>query len=223
MSKLTITNEGCMNLLSRIPDNHIDLLLTDPPFGMSYQSNNRKEKHKKIENDENLDWLPSWMSEIRRVMKKDSHLYIFCSWHKVDVFKIEIERYFKIKNLIVWAKNGGGMGDLKGGYGGTHELCFFINNGKPLNGSRDSDVIKKAYITGNKLHPTQKPINLMEYFILKSSEVGDVVMDTFGGSFPVAVACSNTQRNFIGCELDKEYFDAAMKRINEHKQQIRMF
>ena len=223
MSKITITNEDCMELLKRTPDNHIDLVLTDPPFGMSFQSNNRKDKHKKIENDDNLDWLPLWVEEIKRVSKEDSHLYIFCSWHKVEVFKIELEKHFKIKNLIVWAKNGGGMGDLKGGYGGSHELCFFINNGKDLNGRRDSDVIKKAYRTGNKLHPTQKPINLMEYLIEKSSKEGDLVLDTFGGSFSVAFACHNSKRSFIGCELDTDYYNDAMKRLKTHQQQLTMF
>lgn len=105
-----VYNEDCFEAINRISDKSIDLVLTDPPFGMSFQSNHRKEKHKKIENDNNLDWLPKWMEQIKRVCKDDSHLYIFCSWHKVDVFKIEIEKHFKIKNLMVWSKNGGGDG-----------------------------------------------------------------------------------------------------------------
>lgn len=215
-------NCDCFDMLAILEDNSIDLLLTDPPYGMAFQSGHRKEKHKKIQNDDNLDWLPAWMSEINRVMKPESHLYIFCSWHKVDIFKQEIEKYYQVKNLIVWHKNGGGMGDLKGGYGGVHELLFFINNGKDLNGRRDTDVINKAYRTGNDNHPTEKPVNLMEYLIEKSSDPGDLVMDTFSGSFPVAFACHNTGRKFIGCEIDEKYYNDAVKRMDLHKDVLRL-
>ena len=221
--QIELKNIDCMELLSEIGSKSIDLVLTDPPYGMSFQSGKRKIKHKKIEGDDGLDWLPDWVSEINRVTKDDAHLYIWCSWHKVDVFKIELEKYFKIKNLLVWAKNGGGMGDLNGGYGGCHELCFFINEGKHLNGIRDTDVIDKAYRTGNDYHPTQKPINLMEYLIEKSSQVGDLVLDCFSGSGTTAIACNNTKRNFIGSEIDKEFYDISVKRINNETSQVKLF
>lgn len=220
---ITLKNQDCMEMLSEIDDKSIDLILTDPPYGMDFQSNNRKKKHKKIEGDTNLEWLPMLISELSRVVKDNSHLYIWCSWHKVDVFKIELEKHFKIKNLIVWAKNGGGMGDLKGGYGGRHEICFFINNGKDLNGSRDTDVIDKAYRTGNEYHATQKPVNLMEYFIEKSSKKGDLVMDCFSGSGSTAIACHNTGRRFVGSELDEEFFKTSVQRIKTIQNQQRLF
>lgn len=220
---IDLRNIDCMKLLAEIPSKSIDLVLTDPPYGMDFQSNSRTIKHKKIEGDINLDWLPEWVTEIRRVVKDDSHLYIWCSWHKVDVFKIELEKHFKIKNLIVWAKNGGGMGDLKGGYGGCHELLFFINNGKDLNGRRDTDVIDKAYRTGNEYHPTQKPENLMAWLIEKSTKEGDLVLDCFSGSGSTAMACHTTKRKFIGSELDTEFYDISMKRIEQLKQQLTIF
>lgn len=213
----------CMELLRSMKDQSVDLVLTDPPYGMSFQSNHRKEAHKKIIGDDNLDWLPLWMKEISRVCKEDSHLYIWCSWHKVDIFKQEIEKYFKVKNMIVWAKNGGGMGDLKGGYGGCHEICFFVNNGKDLNGSRDTDVITKAYRTGNKYHPTQKPVNLMAYLINKSTKKGDLVLDCFSGSGSTAIACHETGRNFIGSELDDDFYKTSMKRIEQMTAQTTLF
>jgi len=218
-----VYNEDCFLAMKKIKTGSIDLVLTDPPFGMSFQSNARKEKHRKIANDDNLNWLPNWVSEIARVCKDDAHLYIFCSWHKVDVFKIELEKHFKIKNLMIWAKNGGGMGDLKGGYGGVHELCFFINNGKDLNGSRDVDVIRGAYRTGNNHHPTEKPINLMEYFIEKSSMSGDLVLDTFAGGGSTLIAAKRLDRNYIGIELDSEYCKTIESRLINEAQQSRLF
>lgn len=220
---IELVNEDCFNLLKRIGNKTIDLVLTDPPYGMSFQSGHRKDKFEKIKNDDNLDWLPLWISEIKRVVKDDSHLYIWCSWHKIDVFKQELEKHFKVKNIIVWAKNGGGMGDLKGGYGGRHEFCIFINNGKDLNGSRDTDVIDKAYRTGNEYHPTQKPVNLMEYLIEKSSKENDLVLDCFSGSGTTAIACHNTNRRFIGSELDMGYYQTSVIRIKNSLTQQKLF
>jgi site-specific DNA-methyltransferase (adenine-specific) len=221
--KITITNEDCMELLKRTDSKSIDLILTDPPYGMDFQSNFRKEKHKKIKGDKDLDWLPDWINEISRVIKDDGHLYIWCSWHKIDIFKVEIEKHFSIKNIIVWAKNGGGMGDLVGGYGGRYELCFFINKGRPLNGRRDTDVIDKAYRTGNEYHPTQKPVNLMEYLIEKSTNQNDIVMDCFSGSGSTAIACHNTKRFFIGSELDSLFYEKSIQIIKNHTSQQTLF
>ena len=118
---------------------------------------------------------------------------------------------------------GGGMGDLKGGYGGVHELCFFINNGRDLNGKRDVDVIRGAYRTGNNHHPTEKPINLMEYFIEKSSNIGDLVLDTFAGGGSTLIAAKRLDRKFIGIELDSDYYKIINERLINEASQIRMF
>lgn len=220
--KIQLFNEDCFDTFKRIEDNSVDLVLTDPPYGMSFQSGRRKEKHEKILNDDNLEWLPEWCKEIKRVSKEDSHLYIFCSWHKIDVFKIELEKYFKIKNILIWEKNNHGSGDLFGDYAPQYEMCIFINNGKNLNNGRHSNIIR-AKRTNNENHPTQKPVNLMEFLILKSTKQNDLVLDTFGGSFSTAKACHNTKRRFIGCEIKKEYFDSSVKSLQSLCNQQTLF
>jgi len=210
-------------LLPSIPEKSVDLLYTDPPYGCDFQSGGRKEKYKKIEGDKDLSWVPSWVQNIYRVMKPGAHLYIWCSWHKVDIWKQELERYYSIKNIIVWDKGGGGMGDLKGGYGSVHEFCIFINTGKDLNGSRDSDVLDRAYRTGNVYHPTQKPVTMARYFILKSSQPGDLVLDCFSGSGSAAIACHKTGRRFVGRELDKDFYELSMKHIEVETSQTELF
>lgn len=219
---INIIHGNAFELMDDIPDKSIDLVLTDPPYGMSFQSGHRKQKHKKIENDDNLDWLPMWIEKLKRVCKQDSHLYVFCSWHKVDVFKAEFEKQFKVKNIIIWEKNNTGMGDLEGDFAPKYEMCLFINNGKKLKGRRDSNIIK-AKKTDNEHHPTQKPINLMEYFIEKSTNTGDMVLDCFSGSGSTAIAAHNTGRNFIGYEIEEEYFDISIKRLAHHQSQLTMF
>lgn len=221
--KITITNECNLQLMKRCEDKSIDLLLTDPPFGMDFQSNYRKVKHEKIKGDVSLDWFPEWIKETKRIMKEDSHLYIFCSFHKVDVFKQEIENYFNVKNILIWEKNNTGMGDLYGDYAPKYEMIVFCSNGtKKLKGGRDSNIIK-AKKTDNELHPTQKPVNLMEYLIEKSSNIDDLVMDCFSGSGSTAIACHNTNRKFIGCEINNDFYNTSVKRIKNHISQQKLF
>jgi site-specific DNA-methyltransferase (adenine-specific) len=199
------TNADWRDVVKQLPSSCVDLVVTDPPYGMSYQSNMRKEKHKKIVGDDNLDWLGGWVKELKRVCKDEAHLYIFCSWHNIDKFKAEVGACFKVKNILIWEKNNTGMGDLEGDYAPKYEMILFCSNGqKKLNGGRDSNILK-ARRTGNENHPTEKPVNLIRYFIEKSSNKGDVVLDTFAGSFSTAKAAKETGRDFLCFEIDADY------------------
>lgn len=212
---IQLYNGDCLELMKNIPDGSVDLVLTDPPYGMDFQSHFRKEMYSKIGNDKALDWLESYVDECFRILKDNTAVYFFCSWHNVDIFKQAIEKKFKIKNILIWEKNNTSMGDLKGSYAPKYEMIIFAHKGrKLLNGFRYADVIK-ANRTGNKVHPTEKPVDLLELFIKNSSDEGAVVFDGFMGSGSCGVACINTNRNFIGIELDKGYFDIAKKRIKE--------
>jgi site-specific DNA-methyltransferase (adenine-specific) len=209
-----ITNADWSNAIKKMPDKSIDLVVTDPPYGMSFQSNYRNVKYKSIQNDDNLDWLESWVVELERVCKKDAHLYIFCSWHNIDIFKKKLGEHFNVKNILIWEKNNTGMGDLEGDYAPKYEMILFCSNGnKKLNGSRDANILK-AKRTGNENHPTEKPVNLISYLIEKSSNEKDIVLDTFAGSFSTAQACKQKKRNFICFEIEEEYCITAKKLLN---------
>lgn len=214
----------CFVLNEQIPDESIDLIVTDPPYGMSFQSGARKQKERKIANDDNIDWLPKWINQQYRVLKNNSHAYIFCSWHKVDRFKIEIEKAgFLIKNILIWEKPGVGMGDLTGGYGGGYEMIVFAHKGRrELTGKRSSDVIKVPR-TGNTNHPTQKPVALYKWILDKYAKEGDKILDTHLGSMSIAIACADYDFELVGCELDKDYYDAGVKRLKNHVSQGRLF
>lgn len=210
-----VYNEDCLSGIKKIEYKSIDLVLTDIPYSMDFQSNRRKEKHLKIQNDIDVNWFPDWIKEIDRVSKDDAHLYIFCSHHKVDFFKSEIEKFRKVKNILIWEKNNHGSGDLLGDYAPKYEMVLFCSNGdKKLNGGRDANIIK-ANRTQNNLHPTEKPVNLMEYFIEKSSEKNDLVLDAFAGSGSTLVACKNTNRNYIGFEIEPLYCEIINKRLSQ--------
>lgn len=215
METVTLWHGDCLELMKNIPDGSVDLVLTDPPYGMAFKSNYRKEKYNEIKNDKSLEWLEKYVGECFRILKYNTAVYFFCSWHNVDVFKQAIEKKFKIKNILIWEKNNTSMGDLKGSYAPKYEMIIFAHKGrKLLNGFRYADIIK-ANRTGNKLHPTEKPVDLLELFIKNSSDENAVVFDGFMGSGSTGVACVNTNRRFIGIELDEGYFNIAKKRIEE--------
>ena len=211
----TIHQGDCLDFMKTLPDKCIDLVLTDPPYGMEFKSNYRKIKYEKIENDNNLDWLPVFSSEIFRILKDDTHAYVFCSFHNVDLFKQELQKHFEIKNLLVWVKNNTGMGDLYGDYAPQYELCFYIQKGKrKLNEGRDSNILKFNK-TGNSLHPTEKPQDLFGFLIRKSSNEDNIIFDPFIGSGTTAVACKQLKRNYIGCEISSEYCEIAKSRLSQ--------
>ena len=212
---INLRQGDCLEIMKDIPDGSVDLVITDPPYGIDFQSHHRKEMHPKIWNDKVLDWLEKYVDECFRILKDNTAVYFFCSWHNVDIFKQSIEKKFKIKNILIWEKNNTSMGDLKASYAPKYEMIIFAHKGrKLLNGFRYADIIK-ANRTGNKLHPTEKPVDLLELFIKNSSDENAVVFDGFMGSGSTGVACVNTNRNFIGIELDENYFNIAKERIEK--------
>ena len=213
MSKVGLHKGDCLEVMKTIPDGSIDAIITDPPYGMSFQSNHRKEKHDKIQNDKSLKWLDDFVNESYRVLKNNSHGYVFCSFHNVDKFKVAIEKKFKLKNILIWEKNNTSMGDLKGDYAPKYEMILYFHKGRRLlEGFRYPNIFKFSR-TNNKLHPTQKPVNLIEFLLKNSSKETEIIIDPFMGSGTTGVACKNLNRKFIVIELDDKYFDIAKDRI----------
>ena len=216
----------CLERMKEIEDGSVDMILTDPPYGMKYKRHIKKPRYDEIINDNNLNWMPSAFDEFKRVLKRNANIYIFCSWHNVDIFKNELQKRFHVKNMLIWNKGGCGMGDLRTDYGGVYEILFFcVNNSgnqRNLNGKRDSNILNFKR-SGNKLHPTEKPVALMEYITNKSTDEGCVILDPFMGSGTTGVACKNLNRSFIGIEMDDKYFEIAKERINKETRQQELF
>lgn len=220
LNKVNYAN--CINEMRKLQERSIDLIVTDPPYLMSYQSNYRKQKHKEIVGDKDEQLIKDFIYEANRLLKENSAIYIFCSWHQIDFFKQEVEKYFNIKNIIVWVKNNTSMGDLEASYAPKYELIIYANKGRrKLEGFRYADVIEEKRIS-TELHPTEKPVDLLERFILSSSKKGDVVLDPFMGSGSTAIACLNTERHYLGYEIYKPYYEVCQKRIKNHRFQYRL-
>lgn len=212
-----IYNMDCLDGLRQLESSSADCFITDPPYGMSFQSGYRQVKHKKIEGDDDLYWLSFLAYQMERILKPNTHAYVFCSHHNIELFLSEFRKRFTIKNVLVWQKNNTGMGDLSGDYAPKYEFIIYLNKGKrDLNGRRDSNILNFSR-TDNELHPTQKPIDLIRFLIEKSTNKGDLVIDPFLGSGTSAEACKQLSRNFIGFEVDEGYCKVAEDRL---KQQI---
>lgn len=206
----------CLEFIKDIPSGTVDLVLTDPPYGMKFQSHRRKKVYDKIKNDESLDFLDRYFEECNRILKDNTAIYCFCSWHNIDVFKRLFEKHFKIKNCLIWIKNNHGSGDLQASYSPKHEIILYGNKGRrKFEDGRKEDVLFFNK-TNNELHPTQKPIDLLEFCIKNSSKEKEIVFDGFMGSGSTGVACVNTNRRFIGFELDEHYFNIAKERIEKN-------
>lgn len=186
----------------------VDACVTDPPFGMDFRSNHRKVKHKVIENDGDAALL-RWACELHA-----SHSsYVFMRWNNIVDVPMP-------KSLITWVKNNHSMGDLEHEHGRKTEVCaFYKGTDHFFPSGRPNDVIY-ADRTGNALHPTQKPVHLMEVVVGWTS---GVVVDPFMGSGTTGVACVNLGRSFIGIERDPEYFDICVERITKAHQQGDLF
>lgn len=211
-----IYNKDCFEMLKGFKDEVVDCIITDPPYGINFKSNHRNISYNKLSNDNNLLWLEPFLKDCHRILKKDSHMYIFCSFHNLDKFMIEVKKVFKLKNILVWKKNNWSMGDLKGDYAPQYEFILFLTKGKKkLNGRRDSNILEFSR-TNNKIHPTQKPLDLIEFLISKSTNEYDLILDPFNGSGSTTLSCMKMNRNFIGIEIDENYFNISKNRLDNY-------
>ena len=220
----------CLELMKDIPDNSIDLIVTDPPYLIKYRTNYRKNKSHdfcgEILNDDNYELIEKFFKESFRVMKKNSAMYCFCSSKTIDYFmKQAFSNGFQIKNQIIWVKNNWSAGDLKAQFGQQYEIILLLNKGrKEFNGKRLSDVWEFPRVSGkNQFHQNQKPLELIEQCIEKHSKINDLVLDPFMGSGTTGVACKELHRNFIGIEIDEKYFEIAKQRIEGAKRESQLF
>ena len=213
-------NDDCLNVLKDIGDNSIDLVVTDPPYEVITGGRNGGVKGKPsgilTENKQLMKSIPKadlWLSECFRVMKDGTHIYIMTNTlNLTNYLNIINDVGFKLHNLLVWNKNNTTPNRW---YMKNCEYVIFARKGfaKSINNPSSQTVHKFDNIIGNKQHPTEKPVDLMKLYVENSSQVGDTVLDPFMGSGSTGVACKELNRNFIGIELDKQYFDIATKRI----------
>lgn len=208
----------CSELLDALPDGIIDLALTDPPYGIGYRSNRRRDgAHRQpIKGDESLAAVARSARRLHRVLKPDSALFMFADRNRQDAVARILERAgFLVKNRIIWDKGVHTAGDCRGAFGFRYEVLFLAAKGRPLiRGKRHADIWRFPRVPGQRIvHQNQKPVPLLVQAIESMSDPGALVLDPFMGSGSTGEACAQTGRRFLGCEIDRRYFDPACERL----------
>ena len=200
---MKITNEDNMELMARYEDNHFDLAIVDPPYGIGDKFKGGK----------------TGKMNFNEVVKKD--------WDKVPSMEYWAELMRVSKNQIVW---GGNYFPL------PPSRCFIVWDKKISEDftlamaelawtsfDKLAKIVRLPTPKNGKIHPTEKPIRLYQWLLDNYAKEGDKILDTHLGSGSIAIACHNLGYDLTACELDKEYYEAAIKRIEQHKAQQRLF
>lgn len=205
--KNSIINGDCIQVMAQMRAGCVDFMLTDPPYLVRYRSRDGRA----VPNDDNDRWLFPACKQMYRVLAADSFAVSFYGWSRADRF-IRAWRAagFRIVGHLVFAKPyASNAGVVK--Y--QHEQAYVLAKGRPQAPKQQiSDVLKWEY-SGNKLHPTQKPLGILKPLIQTFSEQGSVVCDPFCGSGSSLLAAKPLFREYIGIELDPKYAAIATRRL----------
>jgi len=200
---MKITNECNMELMSRYEDNHFDLAIVDPPYGLGKSVVNSGGRFKKYQN-KNGNWdmeIPTdeYFEELFRVSKNQ----IIFGGNYFDLPKN--------KCFIVWDKKQ------------PQGISFAMAEYAWASFDKVAQIFSlRSQGQEQRFHPTQKPVKLYEWLLMNYAKEGDKILDTHLGSGSIAIACHNLGYDLTACELDKDYYKSAMKRLNEHTSQLRI-
>ena len=203
----TIIHADCINALPMLPDKSINFILTDPPYITNYRSRDGR----KIANDDNDSWLRPAFAEMYRVLAPDSFCVSFYGWPMADRF---MQAYraagFNVVGHLMFPKRYASSTRF---LRYSHESAHLLAKGHPRQPDNPiADVIEWQY-TGNKLHPTQKPIAALSPLVESFSRPSDMVLDPFAGSGSTLLAAKTLGRDYLGIELDAKYHAIAARRL----------
>ena len=228
----TIYNEDCLEGMKRISDESIDLVVTDPPYkiigggdsksryatsGMLNRSSGNVINGKLFNHNDTS--FSTWVPEIYRVLKEATHFYVMVNDKNMhELMDACVESGFQLVNILIWKKNNVTPNKF---YMKNCEFILLYRKGgqRWINDMGTKHLLEIDNIR-NKKHPTEKPIELMETFILNSSQVGETVLDPFMGAGSTALAAKENNRQYIGFELDEGYYNIAQDRVKNHEQQL---
>jgi len=224
-----------LEFLKTIPDNSVDLVVTDPPYNVSQKQDLKINGRiiKKNFGDWDFGFNPApILAELRRVLKPTGQIYVFCGTEQIPIYMQEFIEKWYFRNLLVWYKTNPPPRLSKTNYVFANEYIVYAikEKGKPslstfnfssqttmhntfISGSLQGKERLKAE-NGTAIHPTQKPLAILKKLISTSSKEGDIILDPFMGIGSTAVACKELKRKYIGCELNSKYVAWASKRIN---------
>ena len=210
-----ILNEDCLEALIRMDDGIADLCLIDPPY-FDYKTGHRKDKEGKLSQSlvqqSREDQLRT-VQECIRVLKEDRAFFLFTNWEQSWWMMQRLQSH--IRNMIIWDKKNWSAGDLKGSFGNQYEVILLGTKGKnwTYTGKRESDIWSIPRMGTNRIHSTEKPIDLYVKIIENATKKGDFIIDPYLGSGVSIIAAASLERNIMGFEIDKEYYQRILERV----------
>ena len=204
----------CMEGFKLLPDNYVDMVLTDIPYGaVNRKDNGLRNLNKDKADDVNFDVI-DLLEELLRVTK--GQIIIFCGKEQFSTIYEFFAGERGTTRPIVWEKTN--PSPMNGQYvylSGVELAVWFKPRGRKIFNAHCKNTVFRYSNGSRKLHPTQKNLDLFTELLLDNSEETEIILDPFSGSGTTAVACLKTGRKFIGFELDKEYYDISIGRIGE--------
>lgn len=206
-----IYNEDCLEGMKVLPDNSVDLIVTDPPYGIAY-----KRKNKPLMIGDTANCLEYTLPQFHRLLKEKGAVYIFTSFKMLDNWLHRFQMFFKMHNLIIWDKQRNSGLQMGSNYGFRYEMIFLGSKGLHKLNAYTDDILSYPKVR-NRKHPTEKPVILINKFIEMSSYKNDIVLDPFLGSGTTAISAKMLNRHYIGFEINLEYCKIAKQRLEAEK------
>lgn len=226
---LKLINEDCLKYMKTIPDNTIDLILTDPPYNIAqYSTGNiflpgRDPLNNDIASWDNVPLEPKdLLYDFKRIIKPHGNIFIFTSYNLIGKWHEVFDKEFDTFQFFIWHKTNPTPKIHKNGFLNSCEMIICLwNKGhkwnflsqKEMHNFFESPICMGLERLRNPKHPTQKPVKLLTHIINISSTPGDIVFDPFMGVGSTGVASLKSGRKFVGCEIDKTYYEAAYTRL----------
>lgn len=230
---MSIIHHGdCREVLADAVFEHpINCVLTDPPYGVDFQSTYGKNEtdrelyQRKIADDHGVEAAIESFHETMRLtvphLADQCELYVFSQWQVAPQWQFYFENTMpewgiELRQLLIWEKGYPGIGDVKYNWGCGHEFIYYLKKGKRPVPYRRSGVLHVDKVRpGTNVHPTQKPTALLKILIEYSTDPGDTVFDPYAGSGSTVVAAQELGRNGIGIEIDAQYVETARARLSQ--------
>ena len=202
----------CVRRMRAMKNGSVDFVLTDPPYGVNYKDRTGRS----IQGDVELDWLKPAFKEMYRVLRPNSFAVSFYGYNRIADFSAAWQAAgFEMVGHFTFAKHYASNRG-RGYTSRRHENAYLLVKGRPVSPTNPpNDVLRWGRYTGNRLHPTQKPIEPLCELIKAYSKPGQVVLDPFSGSGSTAEAAVREGRRFIGVDLEPRFFQASAQRLAE--------
>ncbi|UAW08544.1 DNA methyltransferase [Mycobacterium phage Leozinho] len=214
--QVTLYHGDCREVIRELAPQSVNLVMTDPPYGMNYDSGWSGASVHLDGTRLCLRMYRELLPLVARIMAPDSHMYWFTRWDVWPDAYDCIAPHVPVRNMLVWDKGHPGMGNLES-YGYSFEMAVFASKGhRPLVGGRPNSIFKVNPVPNSqRVHPTEKPIGLLSDWIERSSVAGEVVFDPFAGSGSTLVASRNLGRRAVGVEIEERYCELTAKRLDQ--------